>query len=268
MAVAKRALLLLGILCLPGYLAGLAGCSSADVKPVSETAKIEGSVVYRERMLLPPGAEVEVTLQDEAKMDVAAEVIAQQRFIAEGGPPYEFSLEYNPQKLQESGRYGLRARIESDGKLLFTNDTHISAFGDVAGQPVEILVKRVAGAAPSAAPKSLIGTNWLLTEIDGAPAPQGAGGRPAELVLLADERRASGYSGCNRFMGEYLQKKDQLSFDKLASTMMACAEGMELEQQFLSALRAATRYEISGDSLVLVSADERVLLRFQAGQSQ
>ena len=54
---------------------------------------ITGQIWYRERMLLPPTAEIKVYLEDVSKMDVAAEVITMTTLSPEGGPPWKFVLE-------------------------------------------------------------------------------------------------------------------------------------------------------------------------------
>ena len=98
------------------------GCTAHTQKPgATVMPKIEGNVWYRERMLLPPDAEVYVALEDVARMDVAAEVIADTRFTPRGAPPWNFSLAYDPARIQAKGRYGLRVRIEVAGKLMFIN---------------------------------------------------------------------------------------------------------------------------------------------------
>lgn len=52
---------------------------------------IEGSVFYRERVMLPPNAEIQITLEDVSKMDVAADVIStivfRQRVVHHGYTP-------------------------------------------------------------------------------------------------------------------------------------------------------------------------------------
>jgi putative lipoprotein len=78
---------------------------------------IEGSVWYRERMALPPNAEIRVSLEDVSRMDVPSEVIATTSFMPQGGTPWDFTLKYDPQRLHEKGRYVLRARIEANGRL-------------------------------------------------------------------------------------------------------------------------------------------------------
>lgn len=229
---------------------------------------IEGRVWYRERMALPPDAEIQIFLEDVARMDVPSEVIATTRFAPEGGSPWTFSLAYDPLKLQDKGRYVLRARIESGGQLLFISTRQIPAFDSDTGAPIEILVSRVgttpSGAAAPTPEVSLTDTYWKLTEIEGQPAVLGADGRELHMVLTSDGSQVRGFSGCNRFTGSYERNESQLQFRPLASTRMACVEGMEQEQQFLELLTKTARFTISGDSLALYSGDEQLILRFQA----
>ncbi len=83
--------------------------------------RIEGSILYRERMMLPPNAEITVTLEDVSKMDVAADIIATTTFPAVGGPPWDFAMDYDPARIDSRHRYAVRARIEVNGQLMFTN---------------------------------------------------------------------------------------------------------------------------------------------------
>jgi putative lipoprotein len=236
---------------------------------------IEGSVWYRERMALPPNAEIHVYLEDVARMDVPSEVIASTSIAPHGGPPWSFALPYDPLRLQEKGRYALRARIEVDGRLLFINTQQVPAFGRKPGLPVEILVSRVGGRTPGAGATdpvpnaSLTETHWELTELDHQPAVLGNGKRKLHMVLASDANRVHGFSGCNRFMGSYELRGEQLHFKALASTRMACMEGMALEQQFLDLLGRITRFSLSGNSLSLYGGgDEAPRLRFNAVASE
>jgi hypothetical protein len=82
--------------------------------------------------------------------------------------------------------------------------------------------------------------------------------------LLATVDRVSGSSGCNRLMGGYRVEGEALTFDQLAGTRMACAEGMETEKAFLDALARVARWRISGDKLELLDAGGRLLATFEA----
>jgi putative lipoprotein len=102
-------------------------------------AVISGEVWYRERIALPPGAEVIVTLEDQSRADAPATVITSYTHTVDGPGPYGFRLVYNPAAIDERMRYGLRARIEHDGGLMFTSTEHIEPF---TGEPVRIMVSR------------------------------------------------------------------------------------------------------------------------------
>lgn len=245
-------------------LALLAGVPVAGLAGEGGMATLEGRVFYRERIALPPNAEISVQLEDVARADAPATVIATTRFGPEGGPPWDFTLAYDPLQRDARGRYVVRARIEVDGRLWFTNTDSIPAFdGDGT---VQVLVRRVAGDRPAAttAARPLVGTRWLLVEIDGQPAGSGADGRPADFQL--DETgQVAGYGGCNRFGGGVTVADEQLVFGPMRSTMMACAEGDSVERAYLSKLVGPVRYSINGAELVFYGGDDsRPVLRFRA----
>lgn len=102
---------------------------------------ISGEVWYRERIVLPPGAEITVTLEDQSRADAPATVITDYTHVVDGqAPPYSFRLVFDPSAIDERVRYGLRARIEHDGKLMFTSTEHIDPFASGPGEPVRIMV--------------------------------------------------------------------------------------------------------------------------------
>ena len=230
---------------------------------------IEGSVLYRERMLLPEDAEVRVSLEDVARADALADIIATTTFRPKGATPFAFSLEFDPQRLRDQGRYALRARIEAAGRLLFTSTDHIPAF-EGGHEPVKIMVSRVGdtragqGHPTSMPDASLTDTYWKLSEMEGRPTVLGAGQRELHLVLGSEGNRVHGFTGCNRFTGTYKLDKLQITFGQLASTRMTCMEGMEQEQRFLDALSRTVRFAISGESLVFHGPEGEPILRFQS----
>lgn len=223
-------------------------------------AVIKGQVVYRERMMLPPGAEIEVQLQDISRADALATVMASVLLQADGGPPYAFEIDYDPSRIDQRMRYALRATISDGDKLLFTSTDYIDPF---AGSPVEVLVRRVAEPV-SRGSAALEGTVWQLQTLGGEPASPGANGKPVDFQLQAEETRVGGFSGCNRYMGSYTREGESdhgspLSFGPLAGTMMACADGGELEQRYLKSLAGVTAYTLEGDVLSLLSGGDVVV---------
>ena len=243
----------------------LMGCTTHTQNPgTTAMQKIEGSVWYRERMLLP-NAEVHVALEDVARMDVAADVIASTRFTPQGGPPWDFSIAYDPARINDKGRYALRARIEVDGRLIFINTTHIPAFNHDPGTPVRIMVSRVGKAASQMKPDAeLVNTYWKLSELNSKSVKLGVEKKEVHMVFANEKNQVQGFSGCNRFSGTYQQKTNQLKFGPMAATMMACVDGMAQEAAFLKALGKVTRYTIAEDTLSLYSGEQKLILRFEA----
>jgi len=264
-------------------LVALFGCQSGDanetgrenMNPPTE-AKSAGvlhvEVFYRERIMLPPTATIEVVLEDAAKMDVAAELIAKRTVPAKVGPPYRVALEYYPSKLHGRGRYGVRARIVNDGQLMFTSTQFNPAFGADGSHEssphdlVRVLVSRVAGARKTNA-TSITSTRWVLEKLRGEPAGLGAGGQTPHITLQGAEPRVSGFAGCNQISGGYTLAGDQLSFGQMAMTKRACPEGMELEREFAKALEETKSCEVSDDVLQLRDEDGAVIAELKAGSS-
>lgn len=118
-----------------------------------------------------------------------------------------------------------------------------------------------AAAADPASSATPAGREWRLVELGGRPAGTGAGDRAATLRL--EEGRASGFAGCNSFGGGYLMAGNNLVMPTLAATRMACAQGMELERDYLAALEATRTFRLTPQGLELLG-ESGVLARFAA----
>ncbi len=114
-------------------LLALAACGSnpAPTKPTldvtsvqSPDASVSGTVTYRERIALSPGAKLVVELWDVSYADGPAPLIARQTNSSPGQVPIEFDLKYNRDDIDSRNTYAINASIiESDGRLAFINDT-------------------------------------------------------------------------------------------------------------------------------------------------
>jgi putative lipoprotein len=110
------------------------------------------SAWYRERMRLPPGAELTVVIEDSARADIAATVIATTTVVLAAGPPYDVVVSYDPAVLDERGRYGVRASITVNGRLRFASAEHHPAFdtaNDDADGPIRIMLTGVTSTGPA-----------------------------------------------------------------------------------------------------------------------
>jgi uncharacterized lipoprotein YbaY len=76
-------------------------------------AQVTGTATYRERMLLPPGALFEATLEDVSRADARAGVIGRARIESPGPPPFRFAIEYDPALVQAGHHYVVRARTDA-----------------------------------------------------------------------------------------------------------------------------------------------------------
>jgi putative lipoprotein len=82
-------------------------------------AKVTGTVTYRERVALPPGAIVEVELQDVSILDAPAVVLDRQRIPVKRQVPISFTLKYDPQRIDPDRIYTVQARILVKGQPRF-----------------------------------------------------------------------------------------------------------------------------------------------------
>ncbi|MEH0196693.1 YbaY family lipoprotein [Caulobacter sp. CCNWLY153] len=122
-------------------LAALPGCASTP--PAAGPAVVTGTVVWRERIMLPPNTKTIVRLQDVSLADAPAKVLAEDVIDATRAPPVAFKLAYDPAQIVPNHRYSVSARVEVDGQLRFINDTHIAVINDGPTKDVEVLVKGV-----------------------------------------------------------------------------------------------------------------------------
>ncbi len=116
----KKALIVLSLLS-----SALVVTACSNILPTdSASDTVTGQVFYRERIALPQDAVVSVTLADTSKMDAPAEVISTHSYATAGkSVPFDFSLPYSASKIQSNHTYTVSARIEANGKLLFTSTT-------------------------------------------------------------------------------------------------------------------------------------------------
>ncbi|WP_260581709.1 YbaY family lipoprotein [Sphingopyxis sp. PET50] len=105
---------------------GLSLAACATMMPGEKPVTVTGAIAYRERMALPPTAQVEVQIADVSLADAPSRTIAQQSFTADGRQvPLAFSLTVDERRLDPRHRYAVSARItDASGKLMFITDTH------------------------------------------------------------------------------------------------------------------------------------------------
>lgn len=80
-------------------------------------------------------------------------------------------------------------------------------------------------------------------------------------VNFQADGKINGNAGCNQFFGTYTVDGETIEFSAIGSTMMACLDGrMEQEQGVLAVLSGEASYALSGNSLIITSAEGALLV--------
>jgi heat shock protein HslJ len=129
---------------------------------------------------------------------------------------------------------------------------------------VRLLLLAAIAISAYAAEPPLATTHWTLVTVAGKPALSGPGIREAFLTFDSKTSRVGGNSGCNGTGGSFATKGNELKFDQMISTQMACAKTMEQERAFFKALENTRTYKVSEQLLDLLDSSGKVLARFEA----
>ena len=157
-----------------------------------------------------------------------------------------------PLKAELEGRISLTPPAGSEGNLpVITVSRFIKLWpGETCGQRF--------------ASSPLENSYWKLTRLAGEPVTLAPGQREPYLVLQAQDRKLTGYAGCNRMIGSYVLEGDGLRFSQTATTKMACMKGMDTEQAFLVTLDQVRHWQIEGEHLTLADESGKALAQFEA----
>lgn len=112
----------------------------------------------------------------------------------------------------------------------------------------------------------LEGTSWKLSKMEAIPAS--AIEAEADFFTLefnAADTMVAGRTNCNRFFGKYALLGQNLKFENLGMTRMACPE-MEYEDAFVQMLNGVDAYEIKGSELKLLDGQKKVVAEFRVAE--
>ena len=113
-------------------------------------------------------------------------------------------------------------------------------------------------AAPGATP-SLVGTEWRLQELGGAPALANV----QATLAFPEAGRVAGFGSCNRFFGTYTLVQDKVAFGQMGMTRMACmGPAGEQETRYMAALQKAQTLRVDGSTLLIAVEGQDKPLRF------
>ncbi len=151
------------------------------------------------------------------------------------------------------GHTGMRPKMEGDGQETVII---VDQFLSITQQ------ERCTGIVP---PSTLSNTYWKLVEIDGQKINLSHNSTPLKqknairdlYFIIKKENIISGFSGCNKFSGNFNSDGKKIKIGPLMSTQMACPS-IEIEQQFNTRLTKADNYHIKGESLELFQGKKSV----------
>ena len=221
----------------------------ADGGTSTDWGTVRGTVTYRERIALPPTAQLEVRVSDVSRADGPELILAQVHIPIEHAVPIPFEVRYSTGLIDPRMRYQVRARIVEGDRLLFITD---QAYPVITGHPNQVaLLLKKASATGAPKPTTLVGAPWQLQRLS---LPDGTGFVPTDpsryTVQFLDGARVAVRADCNTGSGPYTVEGAKLSVGNVAVTLMACPPGSH-DGEFLRALSKAETHRLEGDTLEL-----------------
>ena len=131
-----------------------AAATAPSRRAMAEAGTLRGTATYRERIALPPGAVLEVMLEETSRADAPAARIAEARVVAQHQVPIPFALTCDMARIDPRGRYAVRATLGIDGRAMFRTDgAHpVALAGDGAAMELRLVRAARAHALAPAAP--------------------------------------------------------------------------------------------------------------------
>lgn len=232
--------------------------SAMPTQSIASEKTIRGSVMYRERIALPPEASLDIQLIDVSLADAPAQVIAEQKIDHLKSSPIPFELKFDSSKLIANHTYALQARISAGDTLWFINDTRHEFNQEKFEGPYEIRVVNVRKTNAVQTPLSLENHEWLTEDIRGG----GVVDTAQTTLSVAPSGEVSGSGGCNRYFGKATITGEALSFGPIGSTFMQCPPAlMDQETKFLDVLKQTRKFSITNGKLYLLGENDLELAR-------
>jgi copper homeostasis protein (lipoprotein) len=108
---------------------------------------------------------------------------------------------------------------------------------------------------------------WRLIEINEKPVTSIQTNREPHLILNVISNRASGNGGCNSFFGNYQFKdRNQLTFSQLASTKMACTNGMDIENEMFKSFDEVKSFQLIENRMILLNKNDAPLMVLESNK--
>lgn len=119
------------------------------VPPIAQVSitNVEGSISYRERILMPAGSLMTVQVLDVSRPGASAETVTEVSYTLDGSAPaYGYRLRVFNDQLEPNHTYAVRAEIrDPSGRLAFTTDQRHEVLTRGAPNEAHLVLVRVSG---------------------------------------------------------------------------------------------------------------------------
>jgi len=220
---------------------------------------LKGDVTYRERIALPPGGTLSVSLIDLATPD-KPRVSAKAPIASPGQVPLTFTLNFDDSVIVAGHSYALIAEIAGPDAVWFRNAEPYVLDPLAPAGAILVIVNLVPEDEPMAqpepvvapAPSPILDITFEAETIGGVPVARGV----VSSLSIASDMRAGGRGGCNSWFAQAEVNAERLIFSAVAATRMACIsdEATKQEDSFFAALAATRFWRLDNDHLILLDA--------------
>ncbi len=243
-----------------GVLGGAALFVTTSMPTTSIAAEktISGAVLYRERIALPPEANLTVQLTDVSLADASSRTLGETRIESVQRSPIPFAISFDTNEIKPGHSYALQARISAGDTLWFVNDERYTVNPENPGTPLEIKVVMVRKPTEAAAVAGIEGRDWLAEDIQGGGVIDNA----QTTLNIAADGAVSGSGGCNRYFSKATVSGESIAFAEIGSTYMQCPPAlMNQERKFLDVLGKTRTYKIEMGKLMLLDDSGKEIAR-------
>lgn len=267
-AIVIGLLLLLGALGAGGYYLWQQSTQSVEVV-VTTDSSLTGSVVYRERVPLPPGSSLVVQLLDVT--DPAAEplLVAEQTIITRGeNVPISYAIPFNASQISAERRYAVEASILGEGDLYFATTEFTPVLtADNPTSNVDLLLTqngvKSAAVNESGEKVTLVG-EWVWVRTDNDPlaptSPFTSTASSQYVLTFRDTSTFNSTTDCNRIAGNYVINGKGLTLGAISMTELACPD--TVDTVYAAQLGRITSQEILGTELRLILGQDSGVMIF------
>lgn len=253
----------LSLACAPAASSGQNGPAGPSSTPGAERT-LTGQVTYLQRIALPAGAVIDVSLDDVSLADAPSTRLGAVSITTKGeNVPIPFSISYDATNVRPERSYAVSARITIEGQLRWITTTRHAVL--TSGNPsdnVTVTVQPAGGTGgpgvkpssvqfpASQGPPSIVG-RWQLDRIDLGKDKILTPASPEKYTVeFAAQGTLTAQLDCNRGRGGYTVSGTTLTIAPILATLMACGSD-SIAGDFAQALQKATSFRQLNNALVL-----------------